>query len=89
MRSNYPVSSIEMLVELRDIQETLISLIGYDSNPFDGSIDVSGSLDVIESRIDASGYQMIQSRLYDPDPSYRSYYNNELVLYYNRRVTHG
>ena len=85
MRPNYTVSSTEMLTEIRDLQETMIGLIGYDSNAFDNVIDVSGQLDVLEAGIDASGYALLQSRLYQPIPNYSYFYKHDLILYYMRR----
>lgn len=86
MRQKYPVTSEEMLVELNDIQETLISLIGYDSNAFDDQIDVSGSIDILTENIDASGYAFSFNRLYKPyNPDYKMFYQGSLILYNARR----
>ena len=86
MRSNYPVSSKEMVGELKDLQETLMSLIGYDANAFDDAIDVSGSVDTLDAGISASGYAFIQSRLFRMDnPDYITVYRNHLVLSHSRR----
>lgn len=85
MRPGYIVSNKEMLVELRDLQETLLSLIGYDSNSFDDQIDVSGRVDVLENSIDVSGFAFVNSRIYDSQKEYASLYRNDLILYYVRR----
>lgn len=86
MRPNYPISSNEILVEFNELQETLISLIGYDSNSFDNIIDISGSIDVLDSIMDASGIDMISSRVYDNEQSsYRELYKMNLVAMQSRR----
>jgi hypothetical protein len=86
MRQKYPVTSEEMLVELRDLQETLISLIGYDANAFDDFINISGSVDMLTENIDASGYAFTQDRIFKKEfPTYRTFYNGSLILYNARR----
>lgn len=84
MRSNYPVSSAEMLTEINDIQESLISLIGYDSNPFDNVVEVTGILDTIDESLDSSILELLTDRLYK-NISYGSIYKSVLTLNYIRR----
>jgi hypothetical protein len=86
MRPNYPISSNEILVEFNELQESLISLIGYDSNSFDNSVDVSGSIDTLDSIMDASGIAMIGSRVYDSEQShYRKLYEMRLIALQSKR----
>ena len=84
MRPNYPVMSTEMLTELREIQETLMSMIGYDANAFDNKIDVSGSIDIMETTLDNATYDLLQNRNFGPNPTYRSIYYADLVANNNR-----
>ncbi|HLD91311.1 MAG TPA: hypothetical protein VI911_09900 [Patescibacteria group bacterium] len=73
-----------MLVELGDLQETLISLIGYDSNSFDDIIDISGQVGILDESIDASGFAFINSRLFQEE-QYSLFYKNSLIMYHSRR----
>ena len=89
MRQNYPITSEEMLVDIRDIQETLISLIGYDSNSFDNNVDISGSISTLEDNLNENVSSLLSNRLYNDNPGYGSVYRNSLVLYYARRTVNA
>jgi hypothetical protein len=85
MRQNYPVTSEEMIVELRELQESLISLIGYDSNAFDNVTEILGSIGVMESGLSESNDSFLQSRLYSANPEYSTLYRDAYVLSILRR----
>lgn len=86
MRQNYPVTSQEMLVELHDLQETLISLIGYDSNSFDNLVDISGVVGSMEDSVLQSNTEFLNTRLYkEGNPDYSSIYRDAFVLSIVRR----
>lgn len=85
MRPNYPISSKEMMYDFNNIQEALLSLIGYDNNPFDDVIDKNGELIELQNDVDIMTTDILNNRLYN-DMSYQIYYKNNLISNYVRGV---
>jgi len=67
MRPRYPVTSKENDVGLKELQEQLIYILGYDANIYDSSVDVSGVYDTIDSTVESSGVTMMNDRLYSSE----------------------
>lgn len=85
MRPNYPISSKEVMTDFNTIQESLLDLIGYDSNPFDDVIEKNGELLTLQTIADQLVEETINNRLYD-DKIYEVYYSNNLNNNYVRGV---
>lgn len=81
MRPFYPISSKESKKELKEIQEHLVRLIGYDSNVHDSTIERPGLFDTTEAQINASGLAMLNKRLYSTAdaPLYSQIYRSNLA----------
>ena len=65
MRPKYPIDSVENLTELKEIQEHLINLIGFDANPWDQTLEKEGTYDTCDRQIGASGTAMIYDHVYN------------------------
>lgn len=83
MRHKYPIYSDEIILNINSIQDSLLSLIGYDENSFDNSVQVSGIIGVMETEIDASGGNFITDRLYN-NAIYGTFYKQSLITYHSR-----
>ena len=66
MRPKYPISSKESEVDLSEIQEHLIYVLGVDKFPHDGFIEVSGQYDILDKSISNSISGLITNRLINP-----------------------
>lgn len=77
MRAGAPLSSTQMRIELEEIGEHIISLLGYDAQVYDDKIDVSGVYDTIDAVLDSSGGAAISDRMEGtatfPTPIYTSF----------------
>ena len=86
MRSSFPISSKQMVVELNEIGEQLIKLLGYDIEVWDSNLDVSGVYDIIDATLLASGVEMIESRISGDTPIYSTFGLQELKYRIMRNV---
>ena len=66
MRPRYPLSKKETEVELSEIQEHLIYVLGVDKFPHDGVIEVSGQYDILDNDMDQAISGLITNRIIDP-----------------------
>ncbi len=87
MRAYYPVSSQQSKIELREIQEHLLRLVGYDENVHDTTVEREGRLTSVETEMDASGIAMIETRIYSTNktPLYSHLYRANFLNDLNRR----
>ena len=83
MRHKYPIYSDEFILNINSIQDSLLSLIGYDENSFDNSVQVSGIIGVMEAEIGISGGNFINDRLYN-NAIYSIFYKQSLITYHSR-----
>lgn len=84
MRPYYVVNSKDIMLEFNNLQETLLSLIGYDQNPFDNIIEKNGDLLDLQNQVDNFTEDILNNRLFT-DKSYNPHYRNKLITKYVRR----